>query len=571
VVVAGLPSIASGQSSTPAPIGSAARIAQYRLVTPGTLTVGYNEQAQFSTVDNGQPDGVFGRLWIEAAKRLGLKLDTAQYDFAALVPALQAGRFDVFGAGFSVTQPRAQIFYFVPPDLLTPEIFTIRKGEHIDSWEEAKARNLTVGVEQGFFEISLWEKLGVPYKAFDSSEACMQDAINGGVIGCAGVSVRLLYALSQDPTGPYSNLENIPIHGPLITADTNSWALNKNNDALAWDLNQVMADMWRDGTVLNTWNDVWGQGNHDLFVTMPTGLAIYQPGPWEPGTWPAAPPDYPDVKTITPGTLTVGVAPGASTLTMSGDQIAGPEAAILKYVAQKLNLQIKPVSITDAAAAVRSGQVDIAAGQVPATADTAKQFWQTTPIGFSPDYIYAKAQSDGSAPTYTSWEDITQAGGSIAVVTGSPRIKDLQADGATVMQVASADEGLKAVAAGTALGFVGSTVDYVTAVSSDPDLATADIRWVRNNNSYTNGTTYAWAVPAGNTALINGLNQAIDDAWMHEVIANAYADAYKGANTTAMIAPGPTAIGTSSQTSKDYNFVGMWLPGPWAQAPGYVQ
>jgi hypothetical protein len=37
-----------------------------------------------------------------------------------------------------------------------------------------------------------------------------------------------------------------------------------------------------------------------------------------------------------------------------------------------------------------------------------------------------------------------------------------------------------------------------------------------------------------------------------------------------LAAPGPTAIGTSFGSAKDYVFRNMWLPGPWSQRADWI-
>jgi len=90
-----------------------------------------------------------------------------------------------------------------------------------------------------------------------------------------------------------------------------------------------------------------------------------------------------------------------------------------------------------------------------------------------------------------------------------------------------------------------------------------------NNKSY--AEAYIWGVKGGNGQLLDALNQALSLAWQQKVIADAYAKAFPGANTTAILAPGPTAVGTSFGFSKDYQWRSMWVPGPWLQRPGWVE
>ena len=170
----------------------------------------------------------------------------------------------------------------------------------------------------------------------------------------------------------------------------------------------------------------------------------------------------------------------------------------------------------------------------------------------------------------TSWADVKTAAGKIAIVKGNPRAADLTAAGIELITVDDAAAGLKALIDKSAAGFVGSSLDYVTAASGDTAIADAGIGWTRNVNPYSKGAAFGWGVKDGNSKLIDGLNQGIVAAWQDNVIASAYGNAFKGANSSVLAAPGPTAVGTSFGSSKDYVFRSMWLPGPWGQRPGWV-
>ena len=577
---------ACGNNSTPtpsaaasvAPSASAAASESFEgvpihLAQPGCLTVGTYQQPQISvTAADGTSTGVFGLIWTEAAKRLGLKQCSSLYAFSALVPALQAGRIDLVGAGFSLTQARGQIFYFAPPQLFSPEFVAIKKSNAsaFSTYEEAVAKKLTLGTVAGYFEVGIWQQMGLAFKTYDSAEACMQDVLGGGVVGCAGVGLTLPYDLSLDPTGPYSALTNITINGPLLSSDLNGWAFNKNNPGLALALSQQMTDMWRDGTVVKAWAANYPQNFYQGFTQMPNGYAIYIQGPWEDGATPPAPDIYPKPSTITAGTLTVGIPANSSLAAIAGGTLTGPDGTVLNYVASKLGLTVTPMVVSDPAAAVRNGQVDVIAGGVPATLDAAHQYWQSTPTAFSPDYMYVKLKSDGSYPAYTSWEEASKDG-PLAILTGSPRKAQLQQAGIKFTEYPDAASALKAVADGSAAAFVGLTTDALPAISADTTLQAANFTFLRNVDTYTAGVTYSWGVKAGNNVLLDALNQGIASAYQTHALQDAYAAAFPGANTSAMTAPGPAEVGTGFGQTKDYLFRGMWVPGPWAQTPGFVQ
>ncbi len=541
------------------------------LITPGSLVVGYSPVKGLIDVVDGEPVGVYGILIKETVKRLGLEPIYQPYDFPALIPAMQANRFDILVAGFSITQPRARILYFSLPHMMGPETLVVRPGDKIGSYEEAKARNLTLCVVQGFYLIGEWETLGIKLHTFDNNDSVYQDVIGGGCDGAGMGTFDVALRQATDPDNPIAKLEADVVSGPLTQADLNAFAMNNDKPALANAIRQIMTDLWRDGIVENAFASVFGNKElGEYFLTPPVGQALYVPGPWEDGVIPPASDKYPAVTPVASGKLTVGILGDTALLSLKDGKLTGPEAAILQFAADKLKLTLTGVQITDAKAALNDKKVDVVAGQLAATQDRVNQFWMTTPVGFSPDYMYVKPGEGGAYPGYTSWEDVKAAGGKIAVVSSDPRKADI-ASVADVMDVSDATAGLKAVVDGSALAFVGSTVDYVSAASSDPAIVSAGIGWVRNNNSFTAGAAYAWGVMASNRTMTDALNQAISAAWQQKVINQAYLQAFSGANTTALDAPGPTAIGTSFGASNDFQFKGILLPGPWQQRPGYVK
>jgi ABC-type amino acid transport substrate-binding protein len=560
------------QEAAPAPVTE-----EINLREDGKLTIAYQPlPAVFEVAEDGTVTGVCGLIAEEVAKRMGLEPAYVPFDFPALIPALQSGRVDMLGAGFALTQPRAQILYYLVPWLLQPETSAIRPDfEPFHSWEEAAERNLTLATVVGYYHIERWEQYGINVHTFDSVDACLLDVVNGGADGCSVGTFDVLYRAATQPDSPIGQLKSITIGGPTINADVNAQAVNRDNPALARAISDIMKDMWREGLIEEYYRQTFGDAPIDLFINPPPGHGVYVTGPWEPGVVPPASEIYPEVSTVESGVLTVGVAQNSPLLTLEGDQLTGPEADILAFVAGKLGLELKGVAVDDEAAALNDGVVDLVAGALPATEEASHQYWQSIPVGFNPDYIYVMPDEGGSYPGYTRWEDVVDEGGKLVVLEGSDRIDELSAalgvDPADLITVADPAEALQALVDGTAQGFVGTTIDYNIGASSSDELANAGIGWVRNNNLYSYGEAFIWGVKGGNADLIDALDQGITAAWQQDTISQAYRDAFPGSNVTSLTAPGPTAIGTSFGASKDFVFRNMWVPGPWLQRPGWVE
>ncbi|MCB9992117.1 MAG: transporter substrate-binding domain-containing protein [Hyphomicrobiaceae bacterium] len=548
------------------PGGAVADDPQLELMQPGELVIGYYPTAGGFDVKDGRVEGIFGLVIEKVAERLGLTPVYKAFDFPALIPAVQAGRVDMAGP-FSITQPRAQVLYLTTPMFLQPEAMAVRPDTDLTSWEEAAAKGMTLASNVGYFQIGAWEELGINVHTFDNIDACFMDVVNRGADGCAVGAFDLIYRQATQPNSPVAQLKVVPMSGPRITADLNSYGVSKNSPRLAAAISQAITDLWRDGSIEAAYHETFKDAQYDLFLNAPQGHALYLPGPWEEGVVPPAPAGSAP-QTVAAGKLTIGVPSSSTMLSSNGE---GPEGDIIRAVAAGLGLEPAFVAVDDAASALDSGSVDVIAGQLAETEASAHQMWFTEPVAFDPDYIYVRPGDGGAYPGYASWEDAVADGGHLVVVTGDPRIADLQAAGVAFEEAPDAKAALSMVAQGEATGFVGSTVDFASAVSSDPALVDAGLGWVRNKDTHTLGYVYAWGVKVGNVELANALDREIVRSWQTQVMAQAFRSAFPQTNVTALLAPGPTAIGTSFGASKDYRMESTFLAGPWTQRPGWSQ
>ena len=86
------------------------------LTVPGKLQLSINPTLPpLQSIDSkGELQGVNVELGKEIAKRLCLQMDFQRMDFPAMVPGLQAGRFDGIDTGMFWTEERSKIMFTVP-------------------------------------------------------------------------------------------------------------------------------------------------------------------------------------------------------------------------------------------------------------------------------------------------------------------------------------------------------------------------------------------------------------------------------------------------------------------------
>src|SRR5262245_16648796 len=107
-VLVALPLPAYAQSCKPA-------VADSELVKPGTLVMSTNPTLPpMQFVDSsGQLKGMRITLGDEIAKRLCLKPEYVRIEFSAMIPGLQAGRWDIINTGIFWTEESAKLMQMV--------------------------------------------------------------------------------------------------------------------------------------------------------------------------------------------------------------------------------------------------------------------------------------------------------------------------------------------------------------------------------------------------------------------------------------------------------------------------
>src|SRR5438445_1016885 len=139
-------SVAAAQSCTP-------KVADANLVKPGTLVMVTNPTLPpMQFVDSaGNLKGMRITLGEELAKRLCLKPEYIRIEFSAMIPGLQAGRWDVINTGIFWTEERARLMHMVPYENQALSVSS-QKGNPLKITKVEDVTGRTMGVELGGFE-----------------------------------------------------------------------------------------------------------------------------------------------------------------------------------------------------------------------------------------------------------------------------------------------------------------------------------------------------------------------------------------------------------------------------------
>jgi len=109
----------------------------------GYVRIGFANEVPFAYADaNGKLTGEAPEILRVVLKKLGIgEVDGVLTEFGALIPGLQAGRFDIISAGMYVTPLRCQQILFSEPTYSLAEQFAVKSGNplHMATYSEVAA------------------------------------------------------------------------------------------------------------------------------------------------------------------------------------------------------------------------------------------------------------------------------------------------------------------------------------------------------------------------------------------------------------------------------------------------
>lgn len=160
-----------------------------RLHQRGAIRVGYAVEAPYAFLGaDGNVTGESPEVARRVAARLGLgRVEWFQVEFRELIPALEAGRFDVIAAGLFITPERAQRVRFSEPTFRVREALLVARGNprQLHSYEQVRQHaGVRLAVVAGSVEATMLRQLGLP----ESQVVAVPDALAGRVAVEAGVT-----------------------------------------------------------------------------------------------------------------------------------------------------------------------------------------------------------------------------------------------------------------------------------------------------------------------------------------------------------------------------------------------
>ncbi|TBY11261.1 ABC transporter substrate-binding protein [Rhizobium laguerreae] len=225
------------------------KVAAGELIKPGTLVMSTNPTLPpLQFIDStGDLKGMRIDLGKEIAKRLCLEPEYVRIEFSAMVPGLQAGRWDMINTGIFFTQERTKIMQMIPYE---DQAISISVAP--DSKKNVAAKDdlagMTIGVEIGGFEETKTRLLdkelrdagkeGLTIQTFDNFALAFQALRAGQVQGVVSIDA---VAKEYDSRGDFKRAISGLYPAPVSVAF--------KSPALADAVSTTLKDMKTDGSL----------------------------------------------------------------------------------------------------------------------------------------------------------------------------------------------------------------------------------------------------------------------------------------------------------------------------------
>ncbi|MCZ4060849.1 transporter substrate-binding domain-containing protein [Pantoea sp. LMR881] len=171
--------------------------------------------------------------------------------FDALIPSLQARKFDAILSAMNITEKREKQVSFTNKLYNGPTFLVARKNTLSSSLPEA-LKGKTLGVEQGsiqeMYALKHWQAAGVQIIPYQGTQNLLQDLEVGRLDGAVLSGVMADYSLLRKPQGADFAFVGSALKDDDLFAGGSAIAVRKNDDALKNELNGAIAAILADGT-----------------------------------------------------------------------------------------------------------------------------------------------------------------------------------------------------------------------------------------------------------------------------------------------------------------------------------
>lgn len=212
----------------------------------GKITVGFAGEEPYSfTDDSGELTGATIALHREIFGNLGVEeVEGVLVEWDALIPGLNAGRFDAISAGMSILPERCEQADFGDPEIMYTTAFLVPEGNPNDlhDMQDVAESGVTFAAMSGAIEQGYADKLGIETMIVASPEDGLDAVVSGraDVYALTGISLRAM--AERNPDAPVEVTESfVAVIDGVEQVGAGATVFRKGDDELREAYNEELA------------------------------------------------------------------------------------------------------------------------------------------------------------------------------------------------------------------------------------------------------------------------------------------------------------------------------------------
>jgi len=177
----------------------------------GKLVVGTETQfAPFDFIENGKHVGFNTEVFAVIGQKLGVDVEYVDLPWSNVLPALEAGKFDIVGGPLTLTKARLGKYHFNLP-IMGLQLVMMKSARNADFTTAEDVDGRAFGVQRDTISATRMRELAdgrkdVTVRDYGDNNQAMADLVAGRLDGVVGPSTNMHYAASKRP-GMFEFLE----------------------------------------------------------------------------------------------------------------------------------------------------------------------------------------------------------------------------------------------------------------------------------------------------------------------------------------------------------------------------
>lgn len=225
-----------------------------RIQDAGTVKVGIAGEVPYGYTEGGEVTGEAPEVAKAVFSAMGIdNVDATQVEFSQLIPALNAGQYDMVAAGMAILPQRCENAQFSAVDYVTPTALLVPTGnpQQVNNFEDLQAKGLPLAVLSGTVEESVAQSIGIPdnlIQPYQGQPEMLQALLDGRAYAGALTDISLRRMVADNPGVPLEVTDGfVPVVDGQEQIQAGGFVFRQGDDDLVDEFNTRLDELHQSG------------------------------------------------------------------------------------------------------------------------------------------------------------------------------------------------------------------------------------------------------------------------------------------------------------------------------------